>query len=52
MAAENVDEYTAALSGQAPLEALLATQTELFSASGEEVAGALGDLASRRTRRP
>lgn len=44
MGAENVEEYTAAFTGQAALEEFLTGQADLFSVSGEQVAAAMGDL--------
>jgi pimeloyl-ACP methyl ester carboxylesterase len=45
MGEENVQEYTAAFAGAEALAAHLATQTDLFSVTGEQVAASLGDLA-------
>lgn len=43
MGAGNVEEYTAALAGQAALEAFLDSHADAFSATGEDVAESLGD---------
>lgn len=45
MAPENVAEYTAAFAGPAELETYLATQTEIFSVTADQVADVLGELA-------
>jgi pimeloyl-ACP methyl ester carboxylesterase len=43
MGAGNVEEYTAAFAGQAALEEFLVGHSDVFSATGEDVAASLGD---------
>ena len=45
MGQENVDEYTAVFAGVDALDAHLATQAAMFTASADEIADALGSLA-------